>query len=221
MKTLLIINPNTTATMTERLVAEATRHAAPGWTVRGATAAFGHPVIASRASFAIGAHAALDAFSADAALHGRPDAVLLGCFGDPGLAALREVAHCPVAGLAQASMAQALEGAGRFAIVTAGTAWRAMLHETVLLEGAAERLVDIFVIDSTGLAVSRDPQAFVAEVRANCQAAAAQGAANVILGGAGFAGMAEALQSQVSATLIDCIATGTRAAMTAPSTPSA
>lgn len=214
---LLVINPNTTAAMTERLVSEAARFAGPGWTVEGATARFGHEVIASRVSFAIGAHAALDAYETYAAAHGWPDAVLLGCFGDPGLAALREVAPgTPVAGLAQASIQQALRVGERFAIVTAGAAWREMLLETVRLERAEERLVDIFVLDGTGLAVSRDPEAFLARVQELADMARAAGADAVVLGGAGFAGfagMAGGLRGDVAA--IDCIEAGTRAVVDA------
>lgn len=58
-----------------------------------ATGAFGCAYITSEACFAVGAHAALDCFGK----HGAGcDAVLLACFGDPGLFALKEVARVPV-----------------------------------------------------------------------------------------------------------------------------
>lgn len=214
-RTLLVINPNTTEAMTTRLVAEAARFAGAHWQVRGATARFGEPVIASRAAFAIAAHAALDAYAASTAAYGTPDAVLLGCFGDPGLAALREVAGVPVVGLAQAAIDAARTR--RFAIVTAGAAWRAMLQEVVLLAGAAAQLVDVFVLEGTGLDVAKAPAAFEARVRAQCEAAAARGAEVVILGGAGFAGMAAA-QPAGAVPLIDCIAAATQAAVRACAT---
>ena len=47
---LLVLNPNTTAAMTDKVVAEVQRLAGPGVTVRGVTARFGHEVIASRQS---------------------------------------------------------------------------------------------------------------------------------------------------------------------------
>ena len=83
---ILLINPNTSADMTERIAAQARRHCDPGAEVVAVTACFGCEVVASRASYAIAAHAALDTF----ARHAKGiDAVILACFGDPGLEALR------------------------------------------------------------------------------------------------------------------------------------
>ena len=87
----------------------------------GATGRFGARYIASRAASAVAAHAALDAY----AEHGAgADAVLIGCFGDPGLDALREVAPVPVLGLADAAGAEAMRIAPRFGVVTGGAAWK-------------------------------------------------------------------------------------------------
>ena len=44
----------------------------------------------------LAAHAVLDSFEFGLAQHGAFDAVLIACFGDPGLLALREVAGVPV-----------------------------------------------------------------------------------------------------------------------------
>ena len=97
---LLIINPNTTTAMTDKVEAAA-RVALPAATsITAVTGAFGPRYIASRASFAVAGHAALDAF----ARHGKGcQVVLLACFGDPGLEALREVAGCPVISLIDAA----------------------------------------------------------------------------------------------------------------------
>lgn len=86
---ILLINPNTTDSVTA-LVAQHVISVADGAaTVLPVTGRFGARYISTRASAAIAAHAALDAY----ALHGAGcDAVYLACFGDPGLLALREVA---------------------------------------------------------------------------------------------------------------------------------
>ena len=85
---LLLINANTTVGVTERLVEHARTLAGPEVEVVGATGRFGARYISSRAAVAVAAHAALDAL----AEHGEDaDAVCLACFGDPGLAALKEI----------------------------------------------------------------------------------------------------------------------------------
>lgn len=58
--------------------------------------------------------------------------MVLACFGDPGLAALKEVSPVPVVGMADASILQACAGIGnRFSIVTGGRRWQSMLEEFV------------------------------------------------------------------------------------------
>jgi allantoin racemase len=210
---LLVINPNTTQAMTDKVVAEVARCAGPGHEVTGATARFGCEVIASRASFAIAGHAALDCYAAQR----QPfDAVILACFGDPGLAALREIAPQPVVGFAEASILEAMRLDQLFSIVTAGQAWAPMLRETVALCGAAALFREVVILDTTGLAVARDAAAFRAPLEEAIANAHRSSVRTVILGGAGFAGMAESLRSD--AALIDCIASATRAALGADGT---
>lgn len=117
MKRILVINPNTTQAVTDRVVA-ACRAAQPLLQWEGATARFGAPYIASEVSYAVAAYAVLDAFEANNQGY---DAVLIACFGDPGLLALREAAKVPVLGLAQASF-EAAQQRGPFAVVTGGRA---------------------------------------------------------------------------------------------------
>src|ERR1700682_2676149 len=104
MTEILLINPNTTASITELVLKTARRFAAKGTTLRAVTGAFGPRYIASRVGYAIAGHAAVDALAND---RGRKDAVVLACFGDPGLAALKEIARVPVVGMADASILQA------------------------------------------------------------------------------------------------------------------
>src|SRR5262249_7264639 len=123
---LLFLNPNTSADLTELGLAVARRHARADTELVGVTGRFGARYISTRAAAAIGAHAALDAFArADAHV----DAVLLACFGDPGLFALRELATVPVVGMAEASCQAAARLGGKFSIVTGGQRWGPMLEE--------------------------------------------------------------------------------------------
>lgn len=189
MKSLLVINPNTTAAMTEAVVRQL-RQLALDLSVRGVTAASGHPVIADRASFAAGAQAAMTALRAE---YRHEDAVLLACFGDPGLAALRERSAVPVAGMLAASVAEALELRRAFRIVTAGAAWDAMLREGVEALGAGAQLAGIDVLPGTGLSAARDPEHTRAQVQVLVDRSA-KAHETLILGGAGFAGLKSKLQ---------------------------
>ena len=105
MRQLLVINPNTSGHVSELLHKHVQQAAGTHVQVRTVTARFGSPYIADEASYAVAAHATLDAWSAALASAAKPpDAVLIGCFGDPGLMALRESSPVPVTGLAEAAL---------------------------------------------------------------------------------------------------------------------
>ena len=61
---LLVINPNTSPSISELLQRHVQRTAGDGVEVRTVTARFGAPYISDEASYAVAAHAALDAWSA-------------------------------------------------------------------------------------------------------------------------------------------------------------
>lgn len=206
---LLIINPNTTEAMTDKVVAAARLALEPGLHITAATGRFGARYISSRASFAIAGHAALDAL----AEHGQGcDAVLLACFGDPGLEALREVSAMPVISLIDASCAEAAIGGRRFSIVTGGERWQAMLTEMIAARGLGAQLASIRTVAPTGGDIARDPEGSAALLAATCRACAKEDKADaVILGGAGLIGIAEMIQPGLDVAVICSNAAGFRA----------
>ena len=207
LRRLLIINPNTTEAMTQRIADEARRFAPADLRIETRTAAFGHPVIASRAAYAVAAHAALEAY---ASAGGGFDAVILGCFGDPGLEALREVASEPVYGLAETSFREADALGAPFAILTLGLAWIGMLEERVLLARVRAPFLGVLAGEGSGLDAARDRGAAVARLQGLADEAVRSGARTLILGGAALAGFAADLRSE--ARLVDCIEATMRAA---------
>jgi Asp/Glu/hydantoin racemase len=179
------------------------------------TGRFGANYISTRASAAIAAHAALDALAQHVA---GCDAVYLACFGDPGLAALREMSPVPVIGMAEASCLEACNRGRRFAIVTGGALWEPMLTEFVAWLGLVERLAAVRTIAPTGDRIARDPEAALAQLAAACTACAAEDGADVaILGGAALAGLAARIQRSVPIPVLCSVEVGTRAAIAAAS----
>jgi Asp/Glu/hydantoin racemase len=210
---LMLINPNTTKAITTKVVAEAQRIAGAGIDIIPVTGQFGARYIASRAAYAVAAHAALDAYSGCGEPH---DAVMLGCFGDPGLDALREISPRPVIGMADASIASAAERGASFSIVTGGERWVAMLEEFVASRGHGSRLASVRAVSQTGGAIAADPDAALEALAQACQAAADRdGAEAVILGGAGLAGLTARIKDKVSVPLIDCVEAMVTAAVAA------
>jgi allantoin racemase len=212
---ILLINPNTTASVTALAADHARAIAGDTATFVAVTGRFGANYISSRASAAIAAHAALDALAEHVA---GCDAVYLACFGDPGLAALKEASHVPVVGMAEASCLEACSRGRRFAIVTGGALWGPMLTEFVAVLGLAERLAAVRTIAPTGDRIARDPDAALAQLTAACTACASEdGADVVILGGAALAGLAARIQPSVPIPVLCSVEVGTRAAIAAAS----
>ena len=69
MRQLLVINPNTSAHVSALLQQHVQAAAGSHVAVRTATARFGAPYIACEASYAVAAHALLDAWAHDLAQH--------------------------------------------------------------------------------------------------------------------------------------------------------
>lgn len=218
MRRLLLINPNTSAGVSALLQTHAQALAGATARVDVVTARFGAPYIACEASFAVAAHAVLDAWAAAQATARSAgqapfDAVLIACFGDPGLLALRQLCPVPVTGLAEAAFSQASRH-GRFAVVTGGAAWKPMLERLAHTLGYDGHLLDVHTLVQNGAELARDPVAARAALTQACNdAASASGAAAVILGGAGLAGMAQVLQSGVSVPVIDSVSAGVQRAL--------
>jgi Asp/Glu/hydantoin racemase len=204
MTELLLINPNTTASMTKLVLKAARKFARADTVLRAATGAFGLRYVVSRAGYAIAGHAALDALASD---EGKKDAVVLACFGDPGLAALKEVAGVPVVGMAEASILQACALGRRFSIVTGGERWKPMLEEFVAAQGLSARLASVRTVAPTGADIARNPKAAMAALAKGCRACVREdGAEAVILGGAGLVGLAAGLKAAVDVPLLDGLA---------------
>ncbi|MGU3536454.1 aspartate/glutamate racemase family protein [Methylobacterium sp. A54F] len=210
---ILLINPNTTASVTDLVAAHARRVAGDAATFLPMTGRFGARYISTRAAAAIAGHAALDALAEHV---GDCEAVYLACFGDPGLAALRELSPVPVVGMAEAACRAALAHGTRFSIVTGGVLWQPMLTEFVAWLGLAGHLASVRPVAPTGDAIARDPDAALAELAEACRACAAEDRAEaVILGGAALAGLAARIQPGVPVPVLCSVEAGTRAVLAA------
>jgi Asp/Glu/hydantoin racemase len=189
-KRILLINPNTTREVTARLQAHLQALLPRGTELIARTAAFGAPYIACESSHAVAAHAVLASWAAEPTA----DAVLIGCFGDPGLFALREHATAPVTGLAEAAFIEAARS-GPFAVVTGGPRWKPMLQRLAQSLGFGSLLLHTETVAPSGAQLLADP---------------ASGARSIIIGGAGLAGWAARLQADSTLPLIDSVEAGLR-----------
>ena len=198
MQRVLVINPNTTVSVTDRVVGACTA-AQPQLRWDGVTVDFGAPYITSEAAYAVAGHAVLEAYNKHFTAH---DAVLIACFGDPGLLALRELARVPVFGLAHASF-EAAAACGRFSVVTGGAAWGPMLQRFARMHQLDARLCGIHTVELTGAQIAANPQQATELLCAACDQGIAAGAQYILIGGAALAGLAAELQPRIAVPLLD------------------
>ena len=104
MKRFLVINPNTTVEVTHLLKSSMLQFSSSLIEIETVTASFGANYIADEASYVIASYSVLDSWSQSLESDRIDfDHILIGCFGDPGLHALKECSRIPVTGLAHAS----------------------------------------------------------------------------------------------------------------------
>ena len=205
----LLINPNTSEATTLKLHENLLPLLPVGCGLDVRTVSKGAPYIACEASHAVAASALLETWADYLSEQNAPDGVLIGCFGDPGLFALRESSACKVTGLAEASFMEASER-GSFAIVTGGLRWKPMLQRLAMTLGFGEALLHIETVTPTGAMLQADPAMAIECLTQACQDASLPGVRSIILGGAGLAGLASVIQPHVDLPLIDSAQAGLR-----------
>lgn len=209
---LLIVNPNISDSVTGLIEAEARRAASPGVELTLLTAPFGVAYIETRAEAAVGAYATLNLLAEHYPGH---DAAVVAAFGDPGLAAAREMLPIPVVGLTEAALMSAAMLGGRFSIVAISRRIRAWYQETVDQHRLGGRLASIRCLDEA-LADIGSVQADKGEqLLALCETAVREDGADVIIiAGAPLAGLARSIAGRIPVPVVDGVSSAVRHAET-------
>ncbi len=198
---LLLINPNTSVDMTERMVATAGAVLAPDVELVAVTAARGMPYIASRAEALVAGALTLEIIAehqADA------DAVIIAAFGDPGLIAARELFDLPITGMAEAAILTACMLGQRFSIVTFSRTLTAWYEDAVALSGLQARCASIRVPDASFKSVATVQHEMEDELVTLIARVVEEDQVDVvILGGAPLTGLAGRIADRVSVPLVD------------------
>lgn len=113
---ILVVNPNSTQSMTDKIVEAARAAASAGTVIHGATAAGAPASIEGHYDEAMSLPGLL-ARVREAEAQGI-DGIVVACFDDPGIAACRELASGPVLGICEAAVKAASMLATSFSVVT-------------------------------------------------------------------------------------------------------
>lgn len=209
---LLVVNPNTTASMTETIAHAARTAAAPGTVVKAATSKMGPASIEGYydEAFALpGLLAEIRRAEADGA-----DAAVIACFDDTGLDAARAMAGIPVIGICEAAMVTAGFIAKRFTVVTTMERSRVPIEELSHRYGMSHR-ARIRAANISVLSLE-DPQSGARDkLRSEITRAIAEDHAEaIVLGCAGMADLARSLSLEFGMPVIDGVAAAVKQAET-------
>lgn len=216
---LLLINPNISESVSRLILDEARRSAPEGMTLEILTAPFGVAYIETRFEAMIGAYAAAQLAAEN---HERFDAVVVAAFGDPGLAALREVLPIPVTGLTEASLASAAQLGQRFSVMAISRRIQPWYREAIAACGMSDRLASIRSLEEPLQRIDTVGQDHAATLKALAERAVREdGAEVIVLAGAPLAGLARSLEGQLPVPVVDGVASAVRhaAALAAQAAP--
>jgi len=199
---ILLINPNTSVSVTDRLEAAARRVMGADTVLDCMTATRGVPYISTRSEAMLGGVAVLEIL---AARHMDYDAAIIAAFGDPGLGAARELYDIPVIGLSEAGMLTACMLGKRFAVLTFAEALGPWYAECVAWHGLEGRCAGIHMLGGGFSSVDavQEEKADALATRAN-EITAGNDVDSIVLAGAPLAGLATVLRDRVPVPLVDC-----------------
>lgn len=111
------------------------------------------------------------------------EAVIISCFGDPGIDAAREIATIPVIGSGESAMHLAAQLGGRFSIISPLDGGVGRPHETARKHGLGDRFVSSRGMGMSVLDLARDRETALERIADACRAAVEQdGADTLVLG---------------------------------------
>jgi allantoin racemase len=198
---ILVVNPNTTASMTDRVRRELEAVKGRETELTVVNPAAGPAAIESAEDEALAIPPMLDLIREAAPRH---DAVVIACFSDPGLDDARRIVSIPVVGIEESSLHLAAQLGRRFTILTSRAARVPAKIAHVARLGLSSRLASVRPLEMGVLEMDADPERAVARIlEVGGGAVREDGAEVIVLGCAGLAGHAATLGPTLGVPVID------------------
>ena len=206
---LVVINPNSTRSMTDKIVASARAVAAPGTEVEGRTADGAPASIEGHFDEVMSAaHLLREVQEVRDA-----DAIVVACFDDPAIGACREVATGPVIGICEAAVKAASMIATSFSIVTTLPRSVPVIEELVRKYGLDHQCRRVRSAAIPVLALEEPGSNARQQVRAEILRAIEEDRCEaVVLGCAGMSDLTEWLSAETGIPVIDGVTVATKLA---------
>ncbi len=201
---ILVVNVNTTESMTDAIAASARAVASPGTEIVGLTPTFGADSCEGNVESYLAAIGVLDRVLK----YPEPfDAVIQAGFGEHGREGLQEALDVPVVDITEAAAIMAGLLGHKFGVVTTLDRTVPLIEDRLLLAGLDRRCAAVVASGLSVLELEQDHERTVAAIVAKAKEIVANHGVEVIcLGCGGMAGLDEAVAAATGAPVVDGVA---------------
>ncbi|WP_018238558.1 aspartate/glutamate racemase family protein [Ensifer sp. BR816] len=200
---ILVINPNTTKSMTEKIGKAAQAAASPATEIVAVNPEDGPPSIEGYFDEVF----SVPGIIAEMAKAGPMDAYVIACFDDTGLDAARCASEAPVIGIGEAAFHCATLVAGKFSVVTTLARSVPAIEHNLVKYGLASRCARVRASDVAVLDLELPGSDANRKISAEIGRAISEDRAEaIVLGCAGMADLAQALSREHGVPVIDGVA---------------
>ena len=202
---LLIINPNTSETMTEDIRRTILMVKNKEIDIEVIHSDFGAESLESFYDYTLASFGMIRCLKKHVKDY---DGILIACFGDPGLYTIEEISDCPVVGIAEASMGIANLLGAKFSILAASEKASPMMDYLVAGYGMQDRSAGTVAINMSVLDVEQNKEEAIEKLVNAGRIAKNRGAEVLILGCAGMTGISESVEKRLGIRVLDPVFIG-------------
>ncbi|PWW03857.1 allantoin racemase [Hoeflea marina] len=204
---ILVINPNSTASMTRSIETAARLAARPGTQITAINPTDTPASIQGPEDGLATLPGLFSLFESAVMAPGGYDACVIACFDDTGLMELRRRAAIPVIGIGEAAFQMAMLLGQRFSVVTTLSVSIPVIEDNLRAYGYASRCIRVRASEVPVLALESDAEASADAIAAEIGRAMREDRPDaIVLGCAGMAGLAERMSDAYRLPVIDGVA---------------
>ncbi|SEI63189.1 aspartate/glutamate racemase family protein [Pseudomonas sp. NFR16] len=198
---ILIVNVNTTESMTDTIAGQARSVASPGTEIVGLTPRFGAESVEGNFESYLAAIAVMDRVLA----YDQPyDAVIQAGYGEHGREGLQELLDVPVVDITEAAASLAMLLGHCYSVVTTLDRTVPLIEDRLKLAGVFERCASVRASGMSVLELEEQPERAIEAIVEQAAVAVAQDKAEVIcLGCGGMAGLDQKIRDRTGVPVVD------------------
>ncbi|MCP2051627.1 UNVERIFIED_ORG: allantoin racemase [Pseudomonas fluorescens] len=198
---ILVVNVNTTASITDTIAQQARAVASPGTEIVGLTPFFGAESVEGNFESYLAAIAVMDRVMA----YDQPfDAVIQAGYGEHGREGLQELLNVPVVDITEAAASTAMFLGHAYSVVTTLDRTVPLIEDRLKLAGLYQRCASVRASGMAVLELEEDPLAAMEAIVREAELAIRDDKAEVIcLGCGGMAGLDEQIRQRTGVPVVD------------------